>query len=54
MVGAQGVADSLRKVATDVQGIVLPACGHYLAEGCPTELLGVLAPFLAGGSDHPR
>ena len=53
-VGGQGVVDSLQKVASDVQGIVLAPCGHYLAEECPAELLDTLVPFLSEGSDRPR
>ncbi|MDP9460945.1 MAG: alpha/beta hydrolase, partial [Actinomycetota bacterium] len=45
-------ADSLREVAGDVTGVVLPGATHWLAEEHPQQLLSVLEPFLepaAGG-----
>jgi pimeloyl-ACP methyl ester carboxylesterase len=41
------VADALRLAADDVQGVVLPETGHFLAEESPEELLAALTPFLA-------
>ena len=39
-------ADSLREVADDVTGVVLPGATHWLAEEHPSALLEVLEPFL--------
>jgi pimeloyl-ACP methyl ester carboxylesterase len=41
------VADTMQLVADDVQGVVLPDCGHWVAEQAPEELLGALTEFLA-------
>lgn len=41
------VADTMRLVAEDVQGIVIPNCGHWLAEQAPEALLTALTAFLA-------
>jgi pimeloyl-ACP methyl ester carboxylesterase len=41
------VADSMQLVADDVQGLVIPGCGHWVAEQAPEELLAVLTAFLA-------
>ena len=47
-VGA-AVADSMRLVADDVRGVVIPGCGHWVPEEAPaatlTELLTFLAPY---------
>ena len=40
-------ADSMREVAEDVTGVVLPGATHWLAEEHPDALLRVLEPFLA-------
>ena len=42
-------ADSLREVADDVTGVVLPGATHWLAEEHPQALLRALEPFLLGG-----
>jgi hypothetical protein len=34
-------------VADDVQSVVLPGSGHWVAEESPDDLLAALAPFLA-------
>jgi pimeloyl-ACP methyl ester carboxylesterase len=39
-------AQSLREVADDVTGVVLPGATHWLAEEHPAALLEVLEPFL--------
>ncbi|MDG3006770.1 alpha/beta fold hydrolase [Paludisphaera mucosa] len=36
---------SLGEAATDVQGVVIDRCGHYVAEERPDALLDVLLPF---------
>jgi pimeloyl-ACP methyl ester carboxylesterase len=46
------VAESLKPLAEDVQGVVLPGTGHWVAEQAPELLLealtGFLAPYRAG------
>jgi pimeloyl-ACP methyl ester carboxylesterase len=42
MVGA-----TMQLVADDVQGLVIPGCGHWVAEQAPEELLAALTTFLA-------
>ena len=41
------VADAMRLVADDVQGVVIPGAGHWVAEEAPDELLAALTAFLA-------
>ena len=41
------VGDAMRLVADDVQSVVIPDTGHFLAEESPEELLAALTPFLA-------
>ena len=44
--GGEGAANTMRLVADDVQGVVVPA-GHWVAEQAPEELLAALTAFLA-------
>jgi pimeloyl-ACP methyl ester carboxylesterase len=37
----------MRMVADDVQGVVIPGSGHWVAEEAPEELLAALTAFLA-------
>jgi len=50
--GGDGVGllpeQSLREVADNVRGVVLPGASHWLAEEQPQALLAALEPFLAG------
>jgi pimeloyl-ACP methyl ester carboxylesterase len=52
------VADAMRLVADDVQGVVIPGTGHLVAEESPDELLAALSTFLApyreGSAHDPR
>lgn len=41
------VADAMRQVADDVQSVVIPGAGHWLAEEAPDALVTALTPFLA-------
>jgi pimeloyl-ACP methyl ester carboxylesterase len=41
------VADTMQLVADDVQRLVIPGCGHWVAEQAPEELLDALTAFLA-------
>jgi pimeloyl-ACP methyl ester carboxylesterase len=43
----QMVGDTMRLVADDVQALVIPGCGHWVAEQAPEQLLAALTPFLA-------
>jgi pimeloyl-ACP methyl ester carboxylesterase len=38
---------SMKAVANDVQGLVIPGAGHFLAEEAPAQLLAALTDFLA-------
>ena len=42
----QGVVDTMRLVADDVQGHIIPESGHWVAEEAPDQLLAVVQPFL--------
>lgn len=41
---------TLKPYATNLQGGILPNCGHYVPEECPSALLDRLIPFLSGVS----
>jgi pimeloyl-ACP methyl ester carboxylesterase len=41
------VASSLEGLANDVQGVIIPGTGHWVAEESPGKLLAALTPFLA-------
>jgi len=41
------VADTMKLVSDDVQGLVIPNCGHWLAEQAPEAVLSALTAFLA-------
>jgi pimeloyl-ACP methyl ester carboxylesterase len=51
MGGAQSsgamAADTMKLAADDVQALVIPGIGHWLAEQAPDELVGALTAFLA-------
>jgi len=49
----EGPADTMKLVADDVQAVVIPGCGHWVAEQAPQELLTALAAFLAPYRDRP-
>jgi pimeloyl-ACP methyl ester carboxylesterase len=42
-----GVAETMKLVADDVQGVVLSGSGHWVAEQAPEQLLAALTGFLA-------
>ena len=45
----------MRLVADDVQSLVIPGVGHWLAEEAPEEMLAALTEFLARtGTDRQR
>jgi pimeloyl-ACP methyl ester carboxylesterase len=41
------VANAVRVVADDVQSVVIPGTGHFVAEEAPEEMLATLTAFLA-------
>jgi pimeloyl-ACP methyl ester carboxylesterase len=41
------VGTNVKRVADDVQTVVLPGTGHWIAEEAPDKLLAALTPFLA-------
>ena len=41
------VGDAVRAVADDVQSVVIPGVGHFVAEEAPEEMLAALTAFLA-------
>jgi pimeloyl-ACP methyl ester carboxylesterase len=45
--GGEMAADAMRLVSDDVQAVVLPGSGHWVAEQAPDELLAALTDFLA-------
>ena len=45
--GGEGVGITMKLVADDVQTVVLPGTGHWVAEQAPEELLAALTAFLA-------
>jgi pimeloyl-ACP methyl ester carboxylesterase len=40
-------ADTMKLTADDVQTLVIPGIGHWLAEQAPDELVAALTEFLA-------
>ena len=46
------VADTMKLAADDVQGVVIPDCGHHPAEETPEETLAALTAFLAPYRDE--
>jgi pimeloyl-ACP methyl ester carboxylesterase len=54
------VANTMKLAADDVQSVVIPGCGHWVAEEAPEETLAALTAFLApyrdkpGAADNPR
>lgn len=46
------VERELRRVADDLTAVVIPDCGHYVAEEQPQALLDALLPFLTGCADR--
>ena len=43
----EGVGNTMKLTADDVQTLVIPGCGHWVAEQASSELLVALAAFLA-------
>jgi pimeloyl-ACP methyl ester carboxylesterase len=45
--GGEGAGNAMKLVADDVQTVVLPGAGHWVAEQAPEELLAAVTAFLA-------
>lgn len=48
---------TLRDNATDLRGVVVPDCGHFIMEEAPEAFVAELLPFLEaerGGRAHAR
>jgi pimeloyl-ACP methyl ester carboxylesterase len=43
----EAVGSAMQPLANDLQSVVIPGVGHWLAEEAPEELLAALATFLA-------
>jgi pimeloyl-ACP methyl ester carboxylesterase len=43
----------MKLAADDAQTLVIPGCGHWVAEQAPKELLAALTAFLAPYQDRP-
>jgi pimeloyl-ACP methyl ester carboxylesterase len=43
----EGAVNAMKLVADDVQGLIIPDCGHWLAEEAPEQMLAALTAFLA-------
>ena len=42
------VAEAMKSLADEVQGVVIPGTGHWVAEEAPEQLLEALTGFLSG------
>jgi pimeloyl-ACP methyl ester carboxylesterase len=49
----EGVANTMKLAADDVQSVVIPGSGHYCLEEAPQEVLAALTAFLAPYRDGP-
>jgi pimeloyl-ACP methyl ester carboxylesterase len=43
----EGPGNTMKLAADDVQTLVLPGCGHWVAEQAPEQLLAAVTAFLA-------
>jgi pimeloyl-ACP methyl ester carboxylesterase len=48
----EGPAQLMKLVANDVQGLVIPGAGHFVAEEAPKQMLAALTEFLAPYRDE--
>jgi pimeloyl-ACP methyl ester carboxylesterase len=49
----QMVEDTMKLVAEDVRGLVIPDCGHWLAEQAPEAMVAALTAFLSEDREGP-
>ena len=47
----EGIAQTMKLTADDVQGVVIAGSGHWIAEEAPEEVLAALTGFLAAYRD---
>ena len=47
------VGEAMKLVADDVQSVVIPDTGHWVAEEAPEAMLAALTAFLAPYRDQP-
>jgi pimeloyl-ACP methyl ester carboxylesterase len=50
----QGVIDTMKLVADDLQSVIIPGSGHWVAEQAPEQLVAALTQFLAPYRDAER
>ena len=50
--GGEGVGNTMKLAADDVQTLVIPGCAHWVGEETPEETLGTLTAFLAPYRDR--
>jgi pimeloyl-ACP methyl ester carboxylesterase len=43
----EGVVNTMKLVADNVESVIIPGSGHWVAEEAPDKLLAALTPFLA-------
>ena len=48
------VGEAMQPIADDVQSVVIPGSGHWVAEEAPEEMLAALTEFLASYRDAGR
>jgi pimeloyl-ACP methyl ester carboxylesterase len=48
----EGVRLLMQNVADDVQGVVIPGAGHFVAEEAPEPMIAALTEFLAPYRDE--
>jgi pimeloyl-ACP methyl ester carboxylesterase len=48
----EAVGNAMQVLADDVQSLVIPGAGHWVAEQAPEELLAALTEFLAPYRDR--
>jgi len=48
------VGDAMKALADDVQGVVIPGAGHWIAEEAPDKLLAALTSFLGPYREAPN
>jgi pimeloyl-ACP methyl ester carboxylesterase len=48
----EGVGNTMKLAADDVQTLVIPGCGHWVAEQAPEQMLAALTAFLAPHRDR--
>ena len=47
----EGTANTMKLVADNVQAVIIPGCGHWIAEEAPEQVLAAVTSFLATYGD---